>query len=65
MDTNPVMIQHTLFQDPDSIIKVGDGVIMKYEDWLYAERKRFRKHGRKAEIRKENKKKALFVDKAE
>jgi hypothetical protein len=57
------MMQITEYEYPDTIILVGCGIPTKYEDWLYDERKRFRKHGRKAEVRRHDKRKALFVDK--
>lgn len=48
---------------PDETIIVGSGTAIKYDDWLYDERDRFRSHGRKAEVRRENHQKALFVNK--
>lgn len=58
-----VMVQITLFQAPDFPIVVGHGSAIRYEAWLEAEQKRLRKLGRIAEIRRQNKEKALFVDK--
>lgn len=56
------LMQITEYEYPDTMILVGPGIETKYEDWLYSLQKQFRKHGRKADVRRANKRKALFVN---
>lgn len=58
-----VMIQCTRYEFANYIVLLPDNKSMRYDTWLDEEKKRFRRNGRKAEVRRASGKKALFVDK--
>lgn len=48
------LIQEFIYRSPDAQIETIDGV-MRWDDYLAARAREFKKHGRKAEIRKDKK----------